>query len=81
MEVPVILRGSYDAGYWIYGDEMTIESTEENLRLAHGYLALAQKHLYMANAVGIAHDIDVCMEEVRLDHAEGLAQCPVVSRK
>jgi len=55
---------------------------EHNLRLAHSYLSLAAKHLYIAESNDEMLATHCFMDIVQMDHAELIENFfPVVSKK
>lgn len=67
--------------YDSFTDDKNLER-EINLRLAHGYLALAAKHLYIAESNEELLATHCIMDMVQYDHAELIENFfPVTSRK
>lgn len=67
--------------YDSFTDDKSLER-EINLRLAHGYLALAAKHLYIAESNDEMLATHCIMDIVQFDHAELVQNYfPIVSKK
>lgn len=58
------------------------EQIEENLRKAHHYVAMAAAHLCLAGYMEEAHDCQVMMDCIKLDHSELIqTSFPVVTKR